>query len=198
MSPSTRPGAAYYSRLCLPRSVYKQLSIYIYNIYNQIFTISRSVPSCAANVTAAFTVTRDIDWTGTFGETRLGIYTHITAHTYTIYMLYLHYLHRVTAGSRQECMERCAAESSFVCRAALWQPGPDSCRLARWVVAEAFLINYHQLICKCVSTSPCSGMWFQPLGCPARGVAACSTWRTTVSTVSSEQGNWEFRIYYSQ
>ena len=47
-------------------------------------------------------------------------------------MLYLHYLRRVTAGSRQECMERCAAESSFVCRAALWQPGPDSCRLARW------------------------------------------------------------------
>ena len=56
-------------------------------------------------------------------------------------MLYLHYLHRVTAGSRQECMERCAAESSFVCRAALWQPGLDSCRLARWVVAEAFLIK---------------------------------------------------------
>ena len=84
MSPSTRPGAAYYSRLCLPRSVYKQLSIYIYNIYNQIFTISRSVPSCAANVTAAFTVTRDIDWTGTFGETRWGIYT--LAHIYIIYM----------------------------------------------------------------------------------------------------------------
>ena len=92
MSPSTRPGAAYYSRLCMPRSVYKQLSIYIYNIYNQIFTISRSVPSCAANVTAAFTVTRDIDWTGTFGETRWGIYytyllipTLSTCYIYTIY-----------------------------------------------------------------------------------------------------------------
>ena len=120
------------------------------------------MPSCAANVTAAFTVTRDIDWTGTFGETRWGICT--LAHIYTIYMLYLHYLymlylHRVTAGSRQECMERCAAESSFVCRAALWQPGPDSCRLARWVVAQAFLINYYQLICKCVLTNDIS----QPL-----------------------------------
>ena len=77
-------------------------------------------------------------------------YLYIPAHIYTIYMLYLHYLRRVTAGSRQECMERCAAESSFVCRAALWQPGPGSCRLARWAEAEAeaFLINYCKLICK--------------------------------------------------
>ena len=106
MSASTRPGAAYYSRLCLPRYIistyiylYLLISTYIYTIYNQIFTISRSVPSCAANVTAAFTVTRDIDWTGTFGETRWGIYTYLfistlsTCYIYTIYMLYLHYLH---------------------------------------------------------------------------------------------------------
>ena len=155
MSASTRPGAAYYSRLCLPRYI---ISTYIYTIYNQIFTISRSVPSCAANVTAAFTVTRDIDWTGTFGETRWGIYTYLPIYLHylhaistlstCIYMLYPHYLRRVTAGSRQECMERCAAESSFVCRAALWQPGPGSCRLARWAEAEAFLINYCKLICK--------------------------------------------------
>ena len=92
MSASTRPGASYYSRLCLPRYI---ISIYIYAIYNQILTLSRSVPSCAANVTAAFTVTRDIDWTGTFGETRYGVwgiyYTYLlistlsTCFIYTIY-----------------------------------------------------------------------------------------------------------------
>ena len=91
------PAQVYYIYL------YLLISTYIYTIYNQIFTISRSVPSCAANVTAAFTVTRDIDWTGTFGETRWGIYTYLlistlsTCYIYTIYM----YLHAISTLSTQ-------------------------------------------------------------------------------------------------